>query len=311
MTATIAAPAPADPEPPTEAPAPAPRPDRPDDVAMRLVGQWVGILAVVGLSFLVHIGLIGAVQHDRDQAARYEELRGQLALATAPVGPVDADGRPLASGTPVALLEIPSLGVDEVVGEGTSAGALMSGPGHRRDTAFPGQAGVSVIAGRRAAYGGPFASIGLLRGGDQLVVTTGQGRHVYRVTAVRRAGDPLPDAPAKGKGRLTLMTADGPPFLPTDVVRVDAELVTPAQEASARLPAAALPANEETLAHDSSALIPLVLWGQLLLAAAVGCVWVRHRVGGWQAWVIAVPVLLAVGVQVADQAAAALLPNLL
>jgi sortase A len=308
VTATIAPPAPAD-EEPAEAPAPAPV-DRPDDVAMRLTGQWVGILAVVGLFFLVHIGLIGAVQHDRDQAAKYAELRDQLALSTAPVGPVGDDGQPLAPGTPVALLEIPSLGLSEVVGEGTNAGVLMSGPGHRRDTVLPGQAGASVIAGRRAAYGGPFASVGLLRGGDQIVVTTGQGRNVYRVLGVRRAGDPLPDPPAKGKGRLTLMTADGPPFLPTDVVRVDAELTSPAQESGGRLPSDALPAGEETLAGDYSTLIPLVLWGQLLVAAAVACVWVRHRVGGWQAWVIGVPVLIAVGAQVADQAAA-LLPNLL
>ncbi|HEX6356004.1 class E sortase [Actinophytocola sp.] len=306
MTATIAPP-----EPETSVETPAPPVDRPDDVAMRLVGQWIGILAVVGLSFLVHIGLIGAVQHERDQAALHEQLRSELALATAPVGPTDVDGRPLVSGDPVALLEIPSLGVVEVVGEGTSAGVLMSGPGHRRDTVLPGQAGVSVIAGRRAAYGGPFASIGLLRGGDQIVVTTGQGRHVYRVLGVRRAGDPLPAALAAGKGRLTLMTADGPPFLPTDVVRVDAQLITPAQQAPARLPSDALPAAEETLATDSSALVPLVLWAQLLLAAAVALVWVRHRVGGWQSWVIGLPVLIAIGAQVADQAAAALLPNLL
>lgn len=308
MTATIELPAPAeDEEPSAEAPAPV---ERPDDVAMRLVGQWAGILAVAGLFFLVHIGLVGAVQHDRDQAAGYAELRDQLALSTAPVGPVDAGGQPLAPGTPVALLEIPSLGLSEVVGEGTSAGVLMSGPGHRRDTVLPGQAGASVIAGRRAAYGGPFASIGLLRGGDQIVTTTGQGRNVYRVLGVRRAGDPLPDAPAKGKGRLTLMTADGPPFLPTDVVRVDAELVSPTQESGGRLPSDALPAGEETLAGDYSTLIPLVMWGQLLVAAAVGCVWVRHRVGPWQTWVIGVPVLIAVGAQVADKAAA-LLPNLL
>ncbi len=304
MTATIDAPetVTADPEPPP--------PARREDVAMRLAGQWVGILAVVGLSFLVHIGLVGAVQHERDQAARHEAFRAELALATAPVGPVDADGRPLASGAPVALLEIPSLGVVEVVGEGTSSGVLRSGPGHRRDTVLPGQAGVSVIAGRRAAYGGPFASLGMLRGGDRIVVTTGQGRHSYRVLGVRRAGDPVPQAPAEGKGRLTLMTADGPPFLPTDVVRVDADLVSPAQDTPARLPSNALPAADEAMAGDPSALVPLVLWGQLLVAAAVVLVWLRHRVGGWQAWVIGVPVLAAVGAQVADQAAA-LLPNLL
>lgn len=311
MTATIAPPAPDDEEedPPVEEPAPRQESPR-DDVAMRLVGQWIGILAVVGLFFLAHIGLVGAVQHDRDQAAEYADFRIQLALSTAPVGPLDENGKPLASGTPVALLQIPTLGVSEVVGEGTSSTVLMSGPGHRRDTVLPGQPGASVIAGRRAAYGGPFASIGSLRGGDQIIAITGQGRHVYRVLGVRRAGDPLPDPPTKGKGRLTLMTADGPPFLPTDVIRVDAELTSKTQESGGKLPSDTLPANEETLAGDSSSLIPLVLWGQVLLAAALALVWVRHRVGHWQSWVIGVPVLIAVGVQVADQAAA-LLPNLL
>lgn len=64
------------------------------------------------------------------------------------------------------------------------------------------------------------------------------------------------------------------------------------------------------MAGDASVLVPLVLWGQLLLAASVALVWVRHRTGGWQAWVIGLPVLAAVGTQVADQVAA-LLPNLL
>lgn len=285
-------------------------PGRGEDAAMRLVANWFGVLAAVALFFLVHIGLIGGVQHDRDQAELHDELRRELALSTAPVGPVDEAGEPFAAGTPMALLEIPSLGLTEVVGEGTDAGTLRSGPGHRRDTVLPGQQGPSVISGRRAAYGGPFVSIGLLRGGDQIVVTTGQGRHTYRVLGVRRAGDPLPPAPAEGQGRLTLMTADGPPFLPTDVVRVDAELTSAVQQTPAGLPPNSLPAGEEAMAGDASALVPLVLWGQLLLAAAVAAVWVRHRLGGWQAWVIGLPVLVAVGMQAADQAAA-LLPNLL
>ncbi|MCZ0981039.1 hypothetical protein O1L60_24275 [Streptomyces diastatochromogenes] len=31
----------------------------------------------------------------------------------------------------------------------------MSGPGHRRDTALPGQPGASVIMGRQWGYGSP------------------------------------------------------------------------------------------------------------------------------------------------------------
>jgi sortase A len=69
----------------------------------------------------------------------------------------------LAWGTPVALLEIPRLGLREVIVEGTSSDPMMSGPGHRRDTPLPGQVGTSVIAGWRATYGGPFRSIDQLR----------------------------------------------------------------------------------------------------------------------------------------------------
>jgi sortase A len=277
---------------------------------LRLAGQALAVLAVLALGFLAQLAVFGALEHDREQAVRHDEFRRQLALATAPVGPLGDDGRPLPPGTPIAILEVPRLGIQEVVGEGTSSRVLMSGPGHRRDTVLPGQAGASVIMGRRAAYGGPFASLSDMRRGDEIIVTTGQGRHTYRTIGVRRAGEPLPPTLSRGQGRLTLMTADGPAFLPTDVLRVDADLTGDAQQAGAQLPSGSLPDSEQALAGDSSALIPVVLWAQALLAAAIGVVWLRHRQGGWPAWVVGVPVLAALGVAAADQLAA-LLPNLL
>jgi hypothetical protein len=60
---------------------------------------------------------------------------------------------------------------------------------------------------------------------------------------------------------------------------------------------------------DPSAWIPLVLWGQALVIAAVLLSWARSRWGRWQNWIVAVPVLLFLGLAVADQAAR-LLPNL-
>ena len=44
-------------------------------------------------------------------------------------GPVDANGHLLALGTPIAVLRIPSLGMREVVGEGTTGSVLDIGPG--------------------------------------------------------------------------------------------------------------------------------------------------------------------------------------
>ena len=131
----------------------------------------------------------------------------------------------LSDGDPVARLEIPSLGVDQIVVEGTASAALTKGPGHRRDTFLPGQAGVSVLMGRATAYGGPFGRIQELPPGETISVITGQGEHIYRVLGVRYAGDPSP-AFKPGTGRLVLETARGGPYMPSGVVRVDAELVS-------------------------------------------------------------------------------------
>jgi LPXTG-site transpeptidase (sortase) family protein len=277
---------------------------------VRLAGQVLSLVAIVLLSFLIELTVLGNLQHDRDQTNLAEEFRSELANAVAPVGPLDDANKPVASGAPVALLEIPKLRVREIVGEGTSAGTLMSGPGHRRDTPLPGQVGTSVIAGRRATYGAPFRSIGQLRAGDQITVTTGQGRHVFKVLDVRHAGDPLPPALSRGQGRLTLVTTDGPALAPTDVLRVDTALVSAAQSRPAQMPSQALPAADALLAGDSSVLLDAVGWTLLLVAAAAAIVWVRFRTGLWQAWVIGVPVLVTLGLTVSDEIAA-LLPNLL
>ncbi len=256
------------------------------------------LVAVLALGFVAQLAAVGEVTHARDQTIAYASLREQLANATAPVGPVPP-------GRPVALLEIPAAGVREVVFEGTTSGVLASGPGHRRDTPLPGQPGTSVVLGRRAAYGGPFAQLAALQPGDAVTVTTGQGRHSYRVPGVRRAGDPVPPAPRTG--RLTLVTASGPAYLPGGVLRVDADLVTAARPGSRP---AAIAAAERPLAGDPAAWIAVVLWGEALLLALFGLVWLRARWGRWHAWVPGVPLLLLLGGTLADQAAR-LLPNLI
>jgi LPXTG-site transpeptidase (sortase) family protein len=279
-------------------------------VDSRMASQVLGIVAVLALSFLVELTLLGSLRHDRDQAQLAAEFRNELANSVAPVGPFDDANKLLAAGAPVALLEVPRLGLREVVVEGTSSGTLLSGPGHRRDTPLPGQVGTSVIVGRRATYGGPFGSINELRAGDPITVTTGQGKHSLKVLGVRRAGDPLPPVLSRGQGRLTLVTTDGPALQPTDVLRVDAALVSEAQSRPAQLSSQALPTADALMAGDSSALLDFVGSAILLLAAAVGTVWVRYQTGPWQAWVISLPALVALGLTASDELAV-LLPNLL
>jgi LPXTG-site transpeptidase (sortase) family protein len=283
-----------------------------------MAGQMLGIVAVLTLSFLIELTVLGGLRHDRDQAQLAALFRLELAQGhdaqghdlVAPVGPFDEAGKPLAAGAPVVLLEIPRLGLREVVVEGTSSGTLMSGPGHRRDTPLPGQVGTSVILGRRATYGGPFRNLDQLRAGDKIEVTTGQGRSSFVVFTVRRAGDPVPPALARGHGRLTLVTTDGRALAPTDALRVDADLVSEAQPRPTQLSSALLPPADAAMAGDISALWGVAGWSVLLFGAAIAIVWVRFSIGLWQAWVIGMPVLVTLGLIVSDDIAA-LLPNLL
>jgi LPXTG-site transpeptidase (sortase) family protein len=227
------------------------------------------------------------------------------------VGQTDVNGALLRPGAPVAILEIPDLGMKEVVVEGTTSTVTQSGPGHKRDTVLPGQAGTSVIYGRQAAFGGPFGQFDVLQPGMTILATTGQGVAEYAVIGVRRPGDPVPPALEPGQGRLTLVTAYGPRFMPTDLLRVDAQLVTPAQPSGPRvLSAASLDPAEQAMAGDPAGLVPLLLWLQLLLVVAVATVWLVIRWGRWQAWLVAAPIVFFAGVM-ASMSALRLLPNLL
>ena len=85
---------------------------------------------------------------------------------------------------PLALLEIPAIGVDEVVIEGTRTADLRDGPGHFPETPLPGQLGNSAIAGHRTTYGAPFFRVDELEANDSIIVTTLTGRYVYAVTEV-------------------------------------------------------------------------------------------------------------------------------
>lgn len=271
------------------------------------------LLAIVLLAFVLEVTVVGAVRHARDQDVAYAELRSDLANAVGPTGQLDVDGKPFPLGKPIALLNIPSIGLKEVVLEGTTSRVLMSGPGHRRDSVFPGQPGTSVIFGRQAGYGGPFGKITDLEPGDAIEVVTGQSLETirYQVTGIRRAGDQGIATNDPKSGRLTLVTGDGPSFMPGNAVRVDADLVsTVLPSPGFAFGSSALDDSEQAMAGDDSGALKLFLWAQLLLALAVLLAWVRSQWGRWQSWLVAVPVLGFVGFQVAGYAAQ-LLPNLL
>ena len=280
------------------------------------IGRQIAAAALITLSvtllgFAAWVVFLSRLDYDRVQYNDYANFRAELAQAIAPTGPTNPANakQALAPGTPVAVLHVPEIGLNAIVLEGTSGEVLEDGPGHLRDTPLPGQAGISEILGRRAAYGGVFSRISALRPGNQFTVITGLGVARYQVVDVRQAGDQVPALTRPG--RLILATADGPPFLPTGVLRVDADLISKAQPTSNPLIGVAnLPSDEQIMATDQLAWVPLVLLGALLVIGASGVGWLGQRWGRWQAWIVAVPVLGFLGLAVAGQATL-LLPNVM
>lgn len=89
--------------------------------------------------------------------------------------------RRLQDGDALTRIKIPSLGVDTVVVEGTSASALKAGAGHYPNTPLPCEAGNVAIAGHRTTYGRPFNQLDRLKTGDVVILTTPIGSCTYEV----------------------------------------------------------------------------------------------------------------------------------
>lgn len=82
-------------------------------------------------------------------------------------------------------LEIPALDVDAPLLEGITLTTLDHGPGHWPGTALPGHVGNVVIGGHRTSHSRPFRHIDQLVPGDEVILTTIEGRFVYKVTSTK------------------------------------------------------------------------------------------------------------------------------
>ena len=96
-----------------------------------------------------------------------------------PPAPKQLDHSLFHRGDTVAKLEIPRLGGEWYIVEGTDDSDLRLGPGHLPGTAFPGEKGNCVIAGHRDTQ---FRKLKDIRKGDEIVLTTSIGSSRYRVT---------------------------------------------------------------------------------------------------------------------------------
>jgi sortase A len=126
----------------------------------------------------------------QEPVSAYVANQHQQELRTAFVDPPQRVIRrqPL-KGDSIARIQIPSIGVDEYVVEGTDLESLRKGPGHYPETPLPGERGTTAIAGHRTTYGAPFRNIDELDRGDRIVVDMPDGRFIYRVEESRIVDD--------------------------------------------------------------------------------------------------------------------------
>jgi sortase A len=179
-------------------------------IGLVMVWSGLGILAFAGYQ----VWFTDLVQ---------QHSQTQLAQRVAAVLPVTAS---LPSGPPVpetthrgtvpvgnwlGTIAAPTIGLSQVILEGTGLDQLRLGPGHYPDTPLPGEAGNVAIAGHRTTWGHPFRYLDQLRPGDPIVLTTVTGRYLYRVSQLRvvNPSDTSVVAPSD-VNELTLTTCNPP-----------------------------------------------------------------------------------------------------
>lgn len=151
--------------------------------------RWIG-RTTVAAAVVLALGALRGTDAHAQHAASQQLLRAEFgrALEGHRVRPVSSPATEAPAALPtdaLARLEIPAIDVHQIVVEGISPGTLGRGPGHYPGTALPGQSGNFAVAGHRTTHGAPFAHLDELEPGDEIVVTTVEGRFVYRVTEER------------------------------------------------------------------------------------------------------------------------------
>jgi sortase A len=265
--------------------------------AARCIAVSLILLALLIVGFVGYLLGISGLQEASAQSRLYSTLAGELGQDVGPLGPTTP-------GAPIAVLDVPSIGMrNVVVVEGTTPENLTLGPGHLRNTPLPGQEGLSVIYGRRVTFGAPFGRLNLIRVGAEITAITQQGRSVYRVVAIGDSQRPVKDT---GLNRLALLTADST-SVPSYYLEVDAHLVSSVNNGPVQMPA--IGPTEQALAGDSGALVLTMTWGLALALVAIGGAYAAARWSPWPAYLIVAPIALAILWNLYENFAA-LLPNL-
>ena len=196
--------------------------------------------------------------------------------ATQPTQTVQNPVPPPSEGQPIGIIDIPKIGSNYVVVEGTSTDDLERGPGHYTGTSLPGNPGNAAIAGHRTTYLKPFYSLDQLARGDPIYVTTFQGRFQYKVVdTLLVSPDDVAVLNPTASPILTLTTCN-PRYSAETRMVVQASLVSP--EFAAVPTTKSLP-RPRSLADGRGGWSSAALWALACLAfgTVVWLMWRRRR----------------------------------
>lgn len=267
---------------------------------LRIAGATLMAIGLLIVMFVVYLFAFTPLTASRNQQRLAASLSGQPLSLFRLVG-----GHLPPEGEPVAILSIPSIGVHQVVVQGSSAADLMNGPGLMPGTALPGTPGNAVIAGRRVTFGAPFGEIGQLRHRAPITVVDGAGTFTYRVSRVFVLTSGQRDViTPSADNLLTLVTANGS-IAPNGRLVVRARLVGTPVAVPGQV--VAVPTYESGLSGDPVAGGMAALWSILLVLALVLAVVAAWR---WRrpllVYLLAAPVVVACGLLACESVARAL-----
>ena len=266
----------------------------------RIIGGIGRGLVTIGILILLFVGyqLWGTgIYEAREQNRLKAEFARELAEAKAkerrdatPTTTVPPTPPP--DGQAVGIIQIPKIGVERAIVQGTSVQDLRMGPGHYPGTPLPGQLGNAAIAGHRTTYGAPFNRIDELAVGDEIVIATTFGAFHYTVSQ-----PPFPVSPKEvsvldptPNASLTLTTCH-PKYSANQRLIVKAVLdksKSPKPAKPAPQPVVSRANLDDALSGRGETKLPTAWWGLALLA--VGGLWwlVFHRYHRWTTWFMGV-----------------------
>ncbi len=276
----------------------------------RVVGAFGRLLVVLGVIVLLFVVYLlwgtgisesshqHALRTEFGQALRQDHRSPSTAPTTAASSLVRelASGNAPANGQPIAIIDIPRIGLDKVVVQGTSTDDLHLGPGHYDGTPLPGQPGNVGIAGHRTTFGAPFYNLNELSPGDPVILTTLQGTFTYSVVSSQVVSPSDTSVLEQTPTPMLTLTTCNPRFSASERLIVEARLsTTPVPAPSSPAPTPQTGSSGE-LAGSQGPWAGALEWGIATLALAIA-IWMvprrRPRLMRWSAYAVGIlPVLV-------------------